>query len=737
MRGKNFSKEEIDMVRNYADTYSMNLAKEKLAPAISKTKQWGGSGKAQINLTEEHLDDLATWNKDQYLEYNTVGQTNYKIREGMLDDLRAQGLGDDIIEAVDDELYQLSHDRTGGPFGGTTTSSHPANWVKRAGDEIEMITGKKFDTKFYENYGNEVLSHYKKKPDFQAGGVVGQLHLNSGGPARVGRIGYREGGGYKVGELKHAGLSNSRLQEIAIEFPDLAEEVARILAERGEDYASGGIARVGMVGGLLVKGSKAYKAAQKKKLIEFRKKYRPGFGRSWDDASIEEMDKILNDIKGLGSLDDFVAEFYKQTGKKIKPKDLKKAYEDKLAYPHATPIIDDTGRVTGGSTQQNLPVDPQKFEIRKSDWSIDDPTDVVKKSEPQIGKFTKAEALIARLKNTLKESNDPYVKKNFPNWIKEIEANPKLADNENVWKNLGGDLPENQRFVVHSDDSVDFFTQSEFGPHNIQKTLDFQKKHGLTREQANTILRMEPEDRVLEMKRLETIADRSKTKHASGGIAGQLHLNEGGRARFANGSPAVDPRMLNTYAENRAANEAQRQANFEYLKQNTRQTGFVDPRILHENLDQATGGARGVAANVTGAPTASDISAAIAANTPNKTPDQLIAEQAYTDLGGGITSAHKAPISSLNLATSPESRITNEAQANMLAELMAPGSTLPQQYQKPSFQERMGGESWEMLSDNDQYRISQEYPGQTPPRRNPGFIPSSFAKGGLAQVLGV
>ena len=80
MRGKNFTKQEIDMVKDYADKYSMNRAKEKLAPAISKTKQMGGSGKSQINLTEEHLDDLATWNKDQYLEYNTVGQTNYKIR---------------------------------------------------------------------------------------------------------------------------------------------------------------------------------------------------------------------------------------------------------------------------------------------------------------------------------------------------------------------------------------------------------------------------------------------------------------------------------------------------------------------------------------------------------------------------------------------------------------------------------------------------------------------------------
>ena len=41
---------------------------------------------------------------------------------------------------------------------------------------------------------------------------------------------------------------------------------------------------------------------------------------------------------------------------------------------------------------------------------------------------------------------------------------------------------------------------------------------------------MEPDDRVLEMKRLETIADRSKTKHAYGGIAGELHLNRPGYA---------------------------------------------------------------------------------------------------------------------------------------------------------------------------------------------------------------
>ncbi len=172
--------------------------------------------------------------------------------------------------------------------------------------------------------------------------------------------------------------------------------------------ASGGIARVGYLKGLLVKGSKAYKAAQKKKLIEFRKKYRPGFGRSWDDASIEEMDKILNEIKGLGSLDDFVAEFYKQTGKKIKPKDLKHAYEVKLAYPHGTPIIDDTGKILGGSAQQKLPVDPTKFEVRGSNWPLDEPIDVVKK----------AKLLLQDLKIQSKNQKTPMYKRIFLNGLK-------------------------------------------------------------------------------------------------------------------------------------------------------------------------------------------------------------------------------------------------------------------------------------------------------------------------------
>ena len=170
MRGKKFSNEEIQMVKDYTDMYSMSLAKEKLAPAIIKTKQMGGKGKSQIELTEDYMDTLKMKNQEDFKDFYTVGQTNHQIREAMVKDLRAQGLGDDIIEQVDDELYQLSHDQTGSAFDRVTTASHPANWVKRAGDEIEMITGTKMDTKFYENWGNEVLSKYKGKPEFASGG---------------------------------------------------------------------------------------------------------------------------------------------------------------------------------------------------------------------------------------------------------------------------------------------------------------------------------------------------------------------------------------------------------------------------------------------------------------------------------------------------------------------------------------------------------------------------------------
>ena len=70
-----------------------------------------------------------------------------------------------------------------------------------------------------------------------------------------------------------------------------------------------------------------------------------------------------------------------------------------------------------------------------------------------IGQFTKAEVLIQRLKNTIKESKDTYVQENVPNFIKERTENPKLAKDQNVWKELSGELRYNKNRIVNQDES--------------------------------------------------------------------------------------------------------------------------------------------------------------------------------------------------------------------------------------------------------------------------------------------
>ena len=146
-----------------------------------------------------------------------------------------------------------------------------------------------------------------------------------------------------------------------------------------------------------------------------------------------------------------------------------------------------------------------------------------------LGRFTKAEVLIQRLLNTIKESKDKtdelsvYVNKTFPGFVEEIKANPKLAENEQVWKTLGIEgLPKDQRLVVHSDDTVNFFRQHE-GPGNIDRITTFMEKHPfLSREDALRIMKMEPEDQVLEITRLEVLNKR--TKNAHGGLAQILEV---------------------------------------------------------------------------------------------------------------------------------------------------------------------------------------------------------------------
>ena len=145
--------------------------------------------------------------------------------------------------------------------------------------------------------------------------------------------------------------------------------------------------------------------------------------------------------------------------------------------------------------------------------------------KPLEGKFTKAEFVIQRMKNSIKDAkgktdaDSKYIKKTFPNMIKEIEANPTIANNPNVWKMFSEDLPKNQRVVVYADDSVDFFRQTDFGPQNIKLSMDFAKKHDLTLEEASRILKMEPEDQILEITRIKATRNMAK-----GGLARILEM---------------------------------------------------------------------------------------------------------------------------------------------------------------------------------------------------------------------
>jgi len=147
------------------------------------------------------------------------------------------------------------------------------------------------------------------------------------------------------------------------------------------------------------------------------------------------------------------------------------------------------------------------------------------------GRFTKAEYLIQRLRNTIKENpDDAYVQENFPNFIKEIEANPDLAKNENVFRELGGDLPDNQRIKVYDDDTLDFETLKPTKKFrlNVDK---FKEDFNVSDEELQKILALSPEEqqKVLreyidkDFKQQIELADfdvTDKEPNAQGGIVG-------------------------------------------------------------------------------------------------------------------------------------------------------------------------------------------------------------------------
>ena len=137
------------------------------------------------------------------------------------------------------------------------------------------------------------------------------------------------------------------------------------------------------------------------------------------------------------------------------------------------------------------------------------------------GNFTKQHVLERIIQSTIDANpTDEYVQTTFPNFIKELRANPELAKNENVWNNLTQGIPENKRLVVYGDDTVDFFSQGEDLPRAMQQTQELSNTYGISMEEATRIKQMEPTDQVMEIKKLEVL--KKRTEQAEGGIAGLI-----------------------------------------------------------------------------------------------------------------------------------------------------------------------------------------------------------------------
>ena len=121
------------------------------------------------------------------------------------------------------------------------------------------------------------------------------------------------------------------------------------------------------------------------------------------------------------------------------------------------------------------------------------------------GQFTKAEYLIQRLKNTIKENpDDKYVQENFSNFVKEIEANPDLAKNENVFRELGGDLPSNQKITVYDDDTLDFLTLKPTKKFQLNKEK-FKQDFNVTDDEVERITKLSSDE---QQKKLQKYIDK-------------------------------------------------------------------------------------------------------------------------------------------------------------------------------------------------------------------------------------
>ena len=336
------------------------------------------------------------------------------------------------------------------------------------------------------------------------------------------------------------------------------------------------------------------------KLARSKFKFEPDEARPREYLTKEETDKMLKDAPEYSApkeltddemlayiknykekgptLEEYTKKFNEEHGTNLKPDDLEQAHRVKTAYPHSTPIVDEKGKFIGG----RLDNPPKDYDLsdretltnsilatrRANGQAKSNPLPADKEYEKKLqeealkkeseragqGRFTKQHVLKRIIQSTIDANpTDKYVQKTFPGFLKEITDNPELANNPTVWKSFTEGLPENQRLVVYGDDTVDFFTKG--GPGSMTQVQELMDKHKIPYDKALRIKQMEPEDQVLEIKKLETLKAReeegakgldyltggegTKKPEPEGKAEGGIIRKKYARAHYAEGTPSI------------------------------------------------------------------------------------------------------------------------------------------------------------------------------------------------------
>jgi hypothetical protein len=403
-------------------------------------------------------------------------------------DFKAEATKRTSVDDLIDE-YNANQDRLllTDDEGGTLITYPEYNRLKDRNDEIaKALEAKGISSKVEEAPQAEIIQ-FRKKPTEPEGKADG------------GRIGYAQG------------------------TPAMGLDYLTGM-EPSKGYADGG--RIG------------FKIGGGKKILDLINKTKKPIKEFTDDEMIAYIKKYKEEGP---TLEDFTKKVNEQTGSNFTPEQLAHAYRVKVAYPHSTPIVDSQGKFIGGGLY-NPPLDvslsdretltksivqtrkakglsvPKKYqEETTAPITQEKTTASITQEKAGEGRFTKQHVLERIMQSTIDANpTDEYVQKTFPNFIKEIRANPELANNENVWKTFTQDFPENKKLVVYGDDTVDFFTKGENLPEGMKQTQELSNTYGISMEEAMRIKQMEPTDQVMEIKKLEIL--KSRTQNANGGL---------------------------------------------------------------------------------------------------------------------------------------------------------------------------------------------------------------------------